>query len=323
MTKKKAQLDIDDAVAKARTVPLEFGSMGAAHTPIEVELAALVVDASWNIRQVADEGEQAELVESIRHNGLLQPLVVARTADPLHGGTPEAPVYRLVSGFRRHDALRTLEWTHAPAVVFNDATEAELLIANLVENEQRANVKPWEVSERYYQLQQPPYSLKGKEIAKRVGKSPAYVNNMARLRRALAPELWVKFKSAEAGERITTTQWIELAGQAPEVQHERYERIVKGLDKVAAVAEKEARKLDAPTPANDATVAGDEGEEAARGKREERSGRPGETELRAMLERVLGSRKKPDWKKGAAEVLHWVLGDGAEPVGGGRARGGE
>ena len=77
----------------------------------------------------------AELADSMREHGLLQPIVVRR-----HGGEYE---YELVAGHRRFEAARTLGWREIAAVV-RDETDQQAYILTLVENLQREDLSPKE-----------------------------------------------------------------------------------------------------------------------------------------------------------------------------------
>lgn len=135
-----------------------------------------VVPNPFQPRREFAEGELRELSESIRENGLLQPLLV-RPA----GGTSEGPRYQLVAGERRLRAVRLLEWDRVPAVV-RDVDDETLLVLALVENLQREALNPLEEAEGYQVLAEE-FGLTQKEIARSVGKNRSTVANMLRLLR--------------------------------------------------------------------------------------------------------------------------------------------
>jgi ParB family chromosome partitioning protein len=123
-------------------------------------------------RRVFTDAELSDLVDSIRENGLLQPLVV-RPAP----GAPDR--YQLVAGERRFRALTKLGWEEAPVVV-RDADDETLLILALVENLQREALNPLEEAEGYQALADR-FDMKQADIAKSVGKDRSTVANMLRL----------------------------------------------------------------------------------------------------------------------------------------------
>ncbi len=124
--------------------------------------------------------ELAELRESIRANGLLQPPLV-RPA-PEGARTP----WELVAGERRFRCVRDLGWEEIPVLV-REVDDQTLLVLALVENLQREALGPLEEAEGYRVLQED-FGLSQAEIAEQVGKSRPAVANALRLLR-LPPSL--------------------------------------------------------------------------------------------------------------------------------------
>lgn len=110
-----------------------------------------------------------ELTESIRQNGLLQPLVVR----PVEDG------YEIVAGERRWRALMRLGWETAP-IVSRDLTDEQMLVLALVENLQRENLSPLEEARGYQQLIDE-FDLTQEEIGRHVGRDRSTVANSLRL----------------------------------------------------------------------------------------------------------------------------------------------
>ncbi|MDD2694383.1 MAG: ParB/RepB/Spo0J family partition protein [Anaerolineales bacterium] len=115
--------------------------------------------------------ELAELADSIREHGVLQPLVVSYDASQGR--------YTLIAGERRLLAARTAGMSTVPAIVreVNDEQRIELA---LVENLQRTDLSPLEAAEAYRQLAEE-FHLSHEEISARVGKSRAAITNTLRL----------------------------------------------------------------------------------------------------------------------------------------------
>ncbi len=111
----------------------------------------------------------AELAESIREHGLLQPLVV-RSRDA-H--------WEIVAGERRWRALMLLERRAAPAIV-REFTDEEMLLVALVENLQREALSALEEARSYERLADE-FGLTQRDIARRVGKDRSTVANALRL----------------------------------------------------------------------------------------------------------------------------------------------
>jgi ParB family chromosome partitioning protein len=124
-----------------------------------------------------DEAAIEELAESIRAQGVIQPLVVARD---LHD--PQGTGYVIVAGERRWRASRRAGLETVPVVVREVADDRELLELALVENLQRSDLNPLEEAEAYLMLQEK-FSLSQEEIASRVGKARTTVSNALRLLR--------------------------------------------------------------------------------------------------------------------------------------------
>ncbi|MBI2031159.1 MAG: ParB/RepB/Spo0J family partition protein [Candidatus Levybacteria bacterium] len=110
-----------------------------------------------------------ELAESIREQGILEPLVVART--------PAG--YQIIAGERRWRAAKLLGLLKVPVVV-KETTPQAMLEMSIVENVQREDLNPIEKALAYKRLIDE-FGLGTNEVAKRVGKSAPAVSNTIRL----------------------------------------------------------------------------------------------------------------------------------------------
>jgi ParB family chromosome partitioning protein len=127
-------------------------------------------------RQHFDEGALAQLAESIRNHGILQPLVVTPMGQGKHA---------IVAGERRWRAAQLAGMEKVPAIV-RTTKELEQLEIAIVENVQRVDLSPLEQAlsiERLHQQFNMPYE----SIAKRLGKASSTVSNIVRLLQ-LSPE---------------------------------------------------------------------------------------------------------------------------------------
>lgn len=120
-------------------------------------------------RRFFDEQKIAELADSVRDQGILQPLVVRKVV----GG------YELILGERRFRAAQRAEMEHVPVIV-KDASDAESLEMALVENIQREELTPIEEALAYRQLMEE-FDLTQEQVARRVGKSRPTVTNLLRV----------------------------------------------------------------------------------------------------------------------------------------------
>jgi ParB family transcriptional regulator, chromosome partitioning protein len=117
-----------------------------------------------------------ELADSIREQGIIQPLIV-REKDG---------AYELIAGERRWRAAQLAGLKDVPIIV-RQATDAAVLELALIENLQRENLNPMEEALGYSQLISQ-FNLRQEDVASRVGKSRAVVANALRLLK-LPPEL--------------------------------------------------------------------------------------------------------------------------------------
>ncbi len=116
-----------------------------------------------------------ELTESIREQGIVQPLIVRPSRDG----------FELIAGERRWRAAQQAGLSEAPIVV-REATDREVVELALIENLQRENLNPIEEAQGYAQLSAQ-FQLTQDDIARRVGKSRAVVANALRLLRLPEP----------------------------------------------------------------------------------------------------------------------------------------
>ena len=124
-------------------------------------------------RSVFDPESLAELAESIREHGVIQPLIVSRP------GTPGAAPYQLIAGERRLLASRQAGLAKVPVIV-KEASPQALLELALVENLQRQDLGPLEEASAFKRLAEE-FKLTQEQIAGRVGRSRPAVANSLRL----------------------------------------------------------------------------------------------------------------------------------------------
>lgn len=110
-----------------------------------------------------------DLVNSIREQGILEPIVVAKT--------PAG--YQIIAGERRWRSAKILGLTYVPVVV-KEVNPQAMLEMSIVENVQREDLNPVERAQAYKRLIDE-FGLSVTEVAKRVGKSLPYISNTIRL----------------------------------------------------------------------------------------------------------------------------------------------
>ncbi|MYS79808.1 ParB/RepB/Spo0J family partition protein [Embleya scabrispora] len=171
--RKMAAIATDEPAMSPASVPVQDSPRRGPVQPAALYAELLLDVITPNPRQpreVFDEGAMAELVQSIREVGVLQPVVVRATGD----GT-----YELVMGERRWRASREAGLTHVPAIV-RVTQDDKLLLDALLENLHRSELNPLEEAMAYEQLLEE-FACSHESLAKRIGRSRPYVSNTLRL----------------------------------------------------------------------------------------------------------------------------------------------
>ena len=135
----------------------------------ECELEAIHPNR-YQPRVIFSDNELAELTESIKAQGIIQPILVRKDD---HG-------YEIIAGERRFRAAKKAGLNRVPVLIKNIG-DSEMLEMSIVENIQRENLNPMEESEAYYRLISE-FDLTQDLAAERVGKSRSAVANLLRLR---------------------------------------------------------------------------------------------------------------------------------------------
>jgi len=157
------------------------------------------------------QDELDELSQSIREQGILQPLLVREQDDG----------YELIAGERRLRAAKKAGLAQVP-VIIKRIGDSKLLELSIVENIQRANFNPIEESEAYHRLITE-FNLTQDQAATRVGKSRSAVANFLRLRQL--PE---QIKASILGESLTMGHARALLGiENSALQLEAWRAVVK------------------------------------------------------------------------------------------------
>lgn len=131
---------------------------------------AAIIPSSLQPRAIFTPEQLAELVDSIKEHGIIQPLIVRETQNGK---------YELIAGERRWRASGILGLSTVPAII-REASDKDVLELALIENLQRENLSPLEEAAGYMRLKTE-FRMKQGDIAKRVGKSRAAVANSMRL----------------------------------------------------------------------------------------------------------------------------------------------
>ena len=121
-------------------------------------------------RQDFDKEEINNLAQSIKEQGLLQPILLRKQDDG----------YEIISGERRFRALKHLGYDKVPCIIKIKVTDHEMMEMALVENIQRENLNDMEQAIAYQRLMTE-CNLSHEEISQKVGKSRSTITNFLRL----------------------------------------------------------------------------------------------------------------------------------------------
>ncbi|HEX7073521.1 MAG TPA: ParB/RepB/Spo0J family partition protein [Hyphomicrobiaceae bacterium] len=143
--------------------------------PAEGEQRVVPIDqiraSKLNPRREFNEEDLAELAESIRQKGLVQPIVVR--PDRLAGG------YEIVAGERRWRAVQRIGMHSVPCIV-RELSDQEVLELGIIENVQRADLNPIEEAIGYRELIER-FGYTQDQLAEVIGKSRSHLANTIRL----------------------------------------------------------------------------------------------------------------------------------------------
>ena len=265
-----------------------------------VEVSAIQASADQP-RKRFDAAPLDELARSIRHHGILQPLVVEKFEEERPDGGVRVR-YHLLAGERRLRAAKLVGLRRVPVVIRRASDDRTRLLVSLIENVQREDLNAIERAEAYARLQSD-FRLSQAEIAEHIGKSREAVANTLRLLQL----------PAAAREAIREGAISEGHGRAllaaPEEDRDRLlaqlrER-KRSVREAEAMAKDAARRRRAPVREASARRAADEARlQRALGApvRILRRGKRGsisiqfssEEEFRALLERLLRDRRSSD-----------------------------
>ena len=175
-----------------------------------------------------DEGALFELAESIKAQGVMQPVLVRRIdghgggGAGLHGPGP-APRYEVIAGERRVRAARLAGLAEVPVLVRDVPDEAAAAMA-LIENIQREDLNPLEEAQGLKRLTDE-FGLTHEEAARSVGRSRSAASNLLRLLNLAEP-----------------VQQLLLAGDL-DMGHARALLALEGAEQILVANEVVARKL--------------------------------------------------------------------------------
>ena len=157
--------------ALLQDVAEDYKEISGARPKTTVSTESLVANR-FQPRKEFDEEALRELADSIRENGIIQPLAVRKSPD-------RDGEYELIAGERRWRAAILAGLEEVPVIIL-DLNDQEASQAALIENIQRKNLNPIEEAEAFQSLMDQ-FSLTQEELSKQIGKSRSYIANALRL----------------------------------------------------------------------------------------------------------------------------------------------
>ena len=128
---------------------------------------------SWQVRKNFDENELSSLSESIKNNGIFQPIVVVSEKE-------KNGKYKIVAGERRWRAAQLANLHEVPVILRDDFSLEKIVEISLLENLERSDLNPIEEAKGYEDLINE-HNYTQEKVAKIFSKSRPYITNFLRL----------------------------------------------------------------------------------------------------------------------------------------------
>ncbi len=165
---------------KTKSIGLGSGLSGLLGTEVEKKSenfkmipVELIKPGPWQPRKIFDKNELISLSDSIKKQGIIQPIIL-KTNKKIKNQ------YFLIAGERRWRACQLAKFHEIPAIIRDDIKEEKVAELSLVENIQRSDLNPIEEAEGYQSLINN-YNYTQEDISNAVGKSRSYIANLIRL----------------------------------------------------------------------------------------------------------------------------------------------
>lgn len=167
------------ADAPEKAAPIEPAAaqapVAAPKKEIQIETQPMLVEVDKIVpnkaqpRKIFKEKDLLELSESIKENGVIQPIIVVE----------KEGAFEIVAGERRYRASRLAGLTKIPVIV-KRATKKDILVMSIIENVQRSDLNCVEEALAYFQLMNE-FELTQEEVAKKIGKERSTIANFLRI----------------------------------------------------------------------------------------------------------------------------------------------
>lgn len=241
-----------------------------------------IVPGIYQPRRHFDKEAIQQLAQSIKENGILQPIAVRKRSA---GG------FEIIAGERRWRAAQVAGLHEVPAII-KDLTDKDALQLAIIENVQREDLDPIEEAESYQRLMQE-FSFSQLDVAEKVGKERSTVANALRL--LALPNL---LKDMLANKSITVGHAKALLSLNNEANQIKYGKIIaeKGLS--VRALESEIKKINTTNAVDIKNVVStDMATKLA-------------AELAEQLQKSLGTKVKIDYQSGKGQIhIHFYSDD--------------
>lgn len=239
------------------------------------------------------------LAADIKANGLINPLTVVN-------GGEGSKKYVVKAGNRRLAALKLLKVKEVPVIVKSDPDETD--IVQLAENLGRVNLHPLDLAQRLFDLtdKKGAYGAKYtmKQLAERLQKSTAHVENLVRVRRKLCDDVWKGAR--ESKHDVSARVLFAWAAMDEAGQKKAFAAWEKQQEKIAAHGKKRGGG-DPNEEGGSNTTRGGEGAAELK-KNQQKFYGPIKDVLAWKVEQVKGVTEKARYE-GALELLNFMFGE--------------
>jgi len=185
-----------------------------------------IIPNRYQPRKFFDTAKLAELAESIKANGILQPVIVTKNADSQ---------YELVAGERRLEAAKLADISEIPVIIRSITPQEQLQFA-IIENIQREDLNAIEEARAYQQLNEE-FGLTHIQISEVVGKERTTVSNLIRLLK-----LDESIQNMIQEGKITSGHARAIL-QVPETSQQDFANLIFNKQMSVRMAEEYARKI--------------------------------------------------------------------------------
>ncbi len=165
--------DLDKQTEKKET---KSNNVTEDSSPLLIDINTIVANPGQP-RKIFKEKDLEELAESIKQNGIIQPILVSKAEKG----------FELIAGERRLRAAKKAGLEKVPAII-KRGTDKEKMVMSIIENVQRSDLNCVEEALAYYNLMDD-FKLSQEEVAKRVGKERSTVANFLRILKLPRPVL--------------------------------------------------------------------------------------------------------------------------------------